>query len=542
MIRRAIIALIVGACLSGCSKTNGAKEAEKTDERPPAVVELATAETRPIEITVAAQGTLASGQGAIAHIAPAAAGRLLEVRVREGEQVRAGQVVAIVDERPQQAQARSAAAALHVSEAQARQAELTANATATDQVSAVHLARLTLNAAEVDRKSSVLQAQTALQAAETDLQKTKAGARPQEIAQAEQAVVQAKATRDRAASEKERVQFLFEKGIAARRQVQDAETALTVANSTLETARQQVSLTRAGARIEDIRAAELKVQQAKETLDQAKLSGEAKVAQAQAALRQAEQSAGQVAAKRQEAQAMRASVVQKRADLASAQATAGYAELRAPFAGIVTRRSLNPGDMADVTTPVVEIADPRALNLIANLPGDEGAKVRVGMGARITASDAPGRVFGGCVLSVGQIDPQTNLLAVRIGVTNSSGVLKAGEFAFADIIIRREPGAVVVPKQAVLARENKNVVFVVGADKLAHERTVTTGAEKGDLVAITQGLKAGEHIVRLGQYELTDGAAVREAEKNTEGETKEDKEKDGVGKEGANKKMGEAAK
>src|SRR5207249_2710499 len=115
-----------------------------------------------------------------------------------------------------------------------------------------------------------------------------------------------------------------------------------------------------------------------ETLSQARASGDAKVAQAKAALRQAEQTALQVEAKRQEAQAARETASQKRADLAAAQASAEYAVLRAPFSGIVTRRALNSGDMADATTPVVEITNTHAMNLIASLPAENGVMVREG--------------------------------------------------------------------------------------------------------------------------------------------------------------------
>src|SRR5207245_1742438 len=138
--------------------------------------------------------------------------------------------------------------------------------------------------------------------------------------------------------------------IAPQRQLDDAKTALSVAESALTSAQEQASLVRAGARPEELRAAELRVETARESLDQAQMSGSAKVQQAQTALRQAEQSALQVKAKQQEAQAMRETAAQRRADLAAARTVAGYAELRAPLSGTVTRRALNSGDMADPAT------------------------------------------------------------------------------------------------------------------------------------------------------------------------------------------------
>jgi len=510
------LALILAALLlAGCGKGGG--EEAKSDASPNQVtVEMVTAVVRPMETTLMAQGTLAPGAGASARVAAVVPGRLVSVRVREGDRVIVGQTLATLENRPQQAQTSSAAAALTASEAQAQQAELAARAAATDQANAVHLARLALDAARLDRDNTIAQARTALDAAETDLRKTRAGARPQEIAQAEQTVNQDKATRDRAETELERVRLLYEKGIDSKRQLDDAQTALAVADAALESARQQADLVRAGARAEDLRAAELRVRQAREALAQAQTSGDAKVRQAQAALRQAEQSALQVAAKQQEARAMRETAAQKRADLAAAQATAGYAELRAPLSGIVTRRALNPGDMADPATPVLEITNVRSLDLLASLPAEDGMAVRVGMPVHVTTTDLPGRTFAGRVLSVGQIDPQTNLLTVRIGVVNAGERLKVGAFATAQIVLRTNPRAVVVPKQALITKEGKPVVFVVRADNVAHQKEVVVGAEQGDQVEIVRGVAAGERVIRLGQYELTDGAKVLEAAKPEE--------------------------
>ena len=155
-------------------------------------------------------------------------------------------------------------------------------------------------------------------------------------------------------------ELLFDRGIDSARQLEETRTALSVTDAQLETARQAASLVHAGARPEDLRAAQIKVEQARDALAAARLTGEAKVAQARAALRQAQQGILQVAAKRQDAAAMRRSAEQKRADLAAAQASAGYAQLRSPLTGVVARRLLNPGDTADTTSPVLEACRPFA--------------------------------------------------------------------------------------------------------------------------------------------------------------------------------------
>src|SRR5262249_42565438 len=92
---------------------------------------------------------------------------------------------------------------------------------------------------------------------------------------------------------------------------------------------------------------------------------------------------------------------------------------------------------------------------------------------------------------------------------NPNGRLKVGTFATAEIILSTDPRAVVVPKEAVISRDGKSVVFVVGHDNVAHQKAVTLGAEQGAMVQVLQGAAAGGPIIRRGQYELTDGAKVR---------------------------------
>lgn len=499
---------LAGSALYGCGRDAAAQEsAASAGTAAPAVVETAPVERRTMEVLVSCPGTLVPSQGASARVAPPFAGRIKTVLVREGDHVQAGQLLAELENRTLAEQSRSAAAALAAAERQAQEASLAAKAAAVDHAAAVNAATLALKAAILDRDNNIQQAKIALDTAETDLKKLKAGARPQEIAQAEQSVLQAQANRDRAAQEAARTRNLYAKGIDSRRQMEDADTALRVAEAALESARQQAALLKAGNRPEDIRAAELRVQSAKEALAQARAAGDAHVAQARAALRQAEQGAAQVAVKEADARAFQALVLQRKADLAAAGASAGYARLTSPVSGVVTRRYLNPGDMADPNTPVVEVTAPHSLDLVCSTSPDAAAELRVGMSARIHAPYDGGTPALGRVISIGQVDPQTNLLTVRISLDHPAGTWKAGAFATADVVTQVHPGAVVVPARAVVQRGGKSVVFVVGADGTARVQPVSVGARNGDWVEV-HGAAPGETVITVGQYELADGAKV----------------------------------
>jgi len=598
------------AAPAGTSDTASAGKDAPADPIP---VEVTSAVVRPLEVTVAAKGTLVAAQGASSRVAVTSAGRLAQVFVREGDRVRAGQLLALVDNRAARAGAQSARSAFTSAQADAQSALLAIRAAQTDQTNtlrqaqlaldsasseregtiraaenalrsaqsderktrvgvragdvsnALQQARLGVRSARIDRNAGIAAARNALRSAQTDLSKLQAGARPQEIKQAQAAVNQAQATRDRAATEVGRVRFLEEKGIKARRDLDDAQTALRVADGALSSARDALSLLRAGNRPEDIRAAQLRVSGARETLAAAVESGNAKVVQAQSALGLAQNNLGQaklqrpedvraavlrvqsaqdalvqaqksgdakvagaraalqaasqggvaIAAKAQDARSKQALAASKGADLQSAQVAAGAGELRAPLSGLISKRNLNAGDLADTGTPVVEISNTDVLNLLANLSGEAGGAITQGMAARVSTADAPTKFFTGQVVSVGQIDPATNLLSVRVTVPNPGGRLKVGAFATANIVVSTKPLAVVVPKSALLQRDDKSAVLVAGSDDKAHQKAVTTGIERAGMVEITTGIKAGDKVISAGGFQLDDGAPIKIAPKGT---------------------------
>lgn len=494
-----IISFVSLCLLVGCSKQ--ATEEEAKAEAPAAVVTVTKAERQDIEETVTAQGTFQSAQGAATKLAPQMAGRLVSVLVKEGDSVTAGQILATLDTRALAAQTRSAEAGYRASTATASQAQLAARASASDQESSVRVAQLAVDAATLEREGAMQAAQTTLNLAKTDLTKTLAGARPQEILQAQSTLRQAEATRTRAVKEVERQTFLLEKGVSARRQVEDAQTALTVAETTVESARQTLELLQAGARQEDREAAQLRVRQAEEALGQAHKTGEAKLVQAKALLRQAEKQKLAVAAKVQEAKAAQSGAGKSAADVEAAQAQTDFATLRAPLSGIVVRRLLNPGDMADPTGTVLEIANSRQLDILATLPADEALRVRAGQRAHLSSGER------GRVLSVGPVDPQTNLVTLRLQASPNTS-MRTGAFILVKVVIRVASQAIVIPKECLLNREGKSVVFVVKGE-VAKETSVTTGVETEAGVEIRSGLAAGAKVVTQGQYELSDGAKIK---------------------------------
>ncbi len=489
--KRPLFALmLLATALAGCGKSD--KATEKADE-PVLTVESAVAEKHAVRELLPLDGSYTLAPGDFARLAPVAAGKLSKVYVKEGDKVKRGQLLATIDMTVLDAQKASASAAAAMADAQAKQSQASLKAASADYAANLKAAELNLKAVVSERDADVAQAKL-------ELDKLRAGARPQEIGQAEQAVKQAQVNRDKALADARRDKKLLAEGYVSGQQAQASQAAYELAESALTQAKQQLELTKLGARKEDVQAAELRYRSAKDL-------GDKKVEAAKASLDQARQGRLSLEAKSREFDAARLGANQKNADALAANGLASNGEIRAPFDGQVVRRFLGSGDSADPTTPVFEIARNGAT---VEFTGRTSARnvSRLTEGMTVVTSDAKDAT--GVVRSVGVADSQSGQAPIRIVFHSAPTGASAGTFARLQIVLRTLSAAIAVPVAAVVTREEKHVVFVI-TDGVAKMREVEVGPTESGLVAIVKGLKAGEKVVLVGQHELSDGAKVEEA-------------------------------
>lgn len=180
-------------------------------------------------------------------------------------------------------------------------------------------------------------------------------------------------------------------------------------------------------------------------------------------------------------------------------------QVRAPSAGIVTARTANPGQNVDPAMALFTISDLSSVWVVADVYERDLAAVRVGQAARVTAGAYPDQALAGRVT---YIDPamrgETRTAQVRVQVPNPTGHLRLGMFA--DVRIERpsSTAAVVVPRSAVHAIGNRQVVYlpVTGRAGAFAEREVRLGEAGGDDVPVLSGLAAGETVVTGGGFFL----------------------------------------
>jgi len=209
---------------------------------------------------------------------------------------------------------------------------------------------------------------------------------------------------------------------------------------------------------------------------------------------------------------------QAAADLAAAQAAAvtarraqELATLRAPLSGVVTRMSAVMGASVDANQPLVEVADPTALDIVFGVSPAEAGRIHGGDTVGVsTGEGARGEPLGpGVVTSVGAaVDSVSRAVAVRVRLTRPTRALRIGESVFGRIITGVNPQAVTVPVEALVPEGDGFKVFVVDSARVAHARAVTVGGRSESLVEILSGIAAGETVITTGAYGMEDGVTV----------------------------------
>jgi RND family efflux transporter MFP subunit len=204
--------------------------------------------------------------------------------------------------------------------------------------------------------------------------------------------------------------------------------------------------------------------------------------------------------------ASQANLASANAALSETQTRLSQATIRAPVAGLIISRSVTRGQIVAAGTELFRMVRDGRLELDAQVPEAELPLVRPGQAATLTADQATGPVTGRVRIVTPEVDPQTRLGVARVTLNPGSG-LRPGMFARATIDVGAAP-ALTVPAQAVVFRDGKAGVYIVGANNVVRFTPVTTGERAGANVIIASGLQPGVRVVVQGAGFLGDGDRV----------------------------------
>lgn len=186
--------------------------------------------------------------------------------------------------------------------------------------------------------------------------------------------------------------------------------------------------------------------------------------------------------------------------------------VRAPVAGIVSKVNVNQGDRVKADTGALLLATGQALIVPLGVEPEQASRIQPGASVELTSPFQPNVHVQASVGSVhAMVNPTTRLLDVIVAVPDSAtSQLVLGSAIQGKIVLKGVKGFA-VPRQAVLSDTKGPYLFIVEGGH-AHRIDVTTGiSDHGLLQVSAPGLKEGQEVVTLGNYELEDGTAVREA-------------------------------
>lgn len=411
------------------------------------------------------------------NVSAQGAGRVASLLVREGQRVRAGEVLATLSSDQQRAA---------VAEAEAAHGVATA---------ALNQAREERDLIEKRHRASLRAAQTRVRQAELQHAELKSGARPEELARARQHVDSMEAAWVEADQNHRRVQQLVDQGALPRANLERAVAARKTAQSALSEAQTALHELQAGPTSEQIAVSKSAV--------------EAAIAERQVV----ESEAGQLSVANRALEMASDRVAQARAAVQRARATLVDQQIFAPADGVATRLHVELGAVVVPGSPVLVVSARRDLRVEAEIGAEDSSKVRPGLNVEITSAAFPGRRFGAVVrevMPVGELKPDA---AIRIRIVRARIELLQQEGLFfpgmeVDVEARALLGKVVtIPTDALRYTAAAASVLVVEHGR-AQERTIAIGTQTADRTEVVSGLRVGEQVVVDGKDAVEPGAAV----------------------------------
>lgn len=203
-----------------------------------------------------------------------------------------------------------------------------------------------------------------------------------------------------------------------------------------------------------------------------------------------------------------------RANYEQLQRLQGFQKIVAPFAGVITARNIDNGDLVSAGTsgqpaPLFRIAQTEVLRIYVDVPQTQSRLITPEQSAAVSLREIPNRTFHAKVVRTARaIDPASRTLRTELQIPNADGELFPGMYAEVKFTLPQDPHALIIPGNAVMIRSEGPKVLVVDAKNTIHSRAVKLGRDLGEKVEVASGLDPGESLVANPTDGLRDGTEV----------------------------------
>jgi len=192
--------------------------------------------------------------------------------------------------------------------------------------------------------------------------------------------------------------------------------------------------------------------------------------------------------------------------------------IRAPFAGRLGLRLVNLGQILKEGDPIATLQTLDPIHVNFSVPQQLNPLLAQGLAVRVSTDAAPDETFTGTINAVSpEIDATTRNVRVQALISNVDERLRAGMFVNVEIVLSERQDVLAIPATAVLYAPYGDTVFVIDEQRdeqagrtkqVLRQQIVRLGDTRGDFVAVTDGLQAGDQVVTSGVFKLRPGMAV----------------------------------
>lgn len=183
--------------------------------------------------------------------------------------------------------------------------------------------------------------------------------------------------------------------------------------------------------------------------------------------------------------------------------------ITAPFAGRLGITQISTGQYVRAGDPLVQLEALDPIYADFGIPQQDMPIVKAGLPVQVTIDAFPGRTFAGVIEAMNpRVSDVTRNIRVRALVSNAGELLRPGMFGHVEVALADSASVLVLPATAIVYSPYGNSVFII-ENGVAKQKFVQTGAQKGDLVAITSGLDRKDQVVIAGALKLRNNMPAR---------------------------------
>jgi RND family efflux transporter MFP subunit len=214
----------------------------------------------------------------------------------------------------------------------------------------------------------------------------------------------------------------------------------------------------------------------------------------------------------QRAQAAQVDAAQSNVDRLKAQKA--FANIVAPFDGVVTARNVDVGSLVRAdgvdTPPLFTVADIHEMRIYIPVPESYAAELKDGMKATLELPEYPNRTFDATIATTSHaISQKSRTLLVELLAENKDGLLAPGAFTRVHFQIPPDSNTYTVPASAMLYRDTEPRIAIVGPDNRIVLKDVRIMRDLGTVVEIAGGVGQDERIVANPPDSISNGEEVR---------------------------------